>query len=123
MRGRATPLVRTAPPTGWRRADQASADTEWGGTPAVLGNSGAPLYDLACDQRTRLGAAPARPRAAAPRPGQDRPGVRAAAGRRGARSRRAHVGRAPRPPVPACLRAVAHRLPDNAADHACEAAA
>ena len=34
------------------------------------------------------------PRAAAPRPRLDRPGVRAAAGRRGARPRRAHVSRA-----------------------------
>ena len=50
------------------------------------------------------GAAPERPRAAAPRPGPDRPGVRPAAGRRGAGPRRAHVGRAPQPPVPARLR-------------------
>ncbi len=54
-------------------------------------------HDLAGDQQTRRGAAPARPRAAAPRPRPDRPGVRAAAGRRGARPRRAHVGRAPQP--------------------------
>ncbi len=50
--------------------------------------------DLAGDEQTRCGAALARPRAAAPRPRPDRPGVRAAAGRRGARPRRVHVGRA-----------------------------
>jgi len=48
-------------------------------------------HDLAGDQQTRRGAAPARPRAAAPRPRPDRPGVRAAAGRpvRGGRRPRA----------------------------------
>ena len=69
------------------------------------------------------GAAPARPRAAAPRPRPDRPGVRAAAGRRGARPRRAHVGRAPQPPVPARLRRVAVQLPDDAAHRARDGAA
>ena len=64
-------------------------------------------HDLGDDQHSRDGAAPARPRAAAPRPRPDRPGVRAAAGRRGARPRRAHVGRAPEPRVPARLRRVA----------------
>src|SRR5207244_1884478 len=69
------------------------------------------------------GAAPARPRAAAPRPRPDRPGVRAAAGRRGARPRRAHVGRALQPPVPARLRRVAVRLPHDAAHRARDGAA
>ena len=73
--------------------------------------------------RHSRGAAPARPRAAAPRPGPDRPGVRAAAGRRGARPRRAHVGRAPQPPVPARLRRVAVQLPDDAAHRARDGAA
>src|SRR6266699_279868 len=81
------------------------------------------LYDLACDRQTRLGAAPERPREAAPRPRPDRPGVRAAAGRRGARPRRAHVGRAPEPRVPARLRRVAVRLPDDAAHRARDGAA
>ena len=63
-------------------------------------------------------AAPARPRPAAPRPRPDRPGVRPAAGRRGARPRRAHVGRAPQPPVPARLRRVAVQLRDDAAHRA-----
>jgi len=49
-------------------ADRARADAEWGGTPAALSNSGATWHDLAGDQQTRRGAAPARPRAAAPRP-------------------------------------------------------
>ena len=75
------------------------------------------------DQQTRRDAAPARPRAAAPRPRPDRPGVRAAAGRRGARPRRAHVGRAPQPPVPARLRRVAVQLPDDAAHRARDGAA
>ena len=48
---------------------------------------------------TGRGAAPARPRAAAPRPRPDRPRVRGAARRRGARPRREHVRRAPQPPV------------------------
>src|SRR5919109_2299881 len=96
---------------------------EWGGTPAALGNPGATWHDLAGDQQTRCGAAPARPRAAAPRPRPDRPGVRAAAGRRGARPRRAHVGRAPQPPVPARLRRVAVLLPDDAAHPARHGAA
>src|SRR6266567_3688620 len=81
------------------------------------------LYDLACDRQTRLGAAPERPRAAAPRPRPDRPGVRAAAGRRGARPRRAHVGRAPQPRVQGCLRRVAVLLPDDAAHRARDGAA
>jgi len=46
-------------------ADRARADAEWGGTPAALGTSGATWHDLAGDQQTRRGAAPARPRAAA----------------------------------------------------------
>jgi acyl-CoA synthetase (NDP forming) len=69
-----------------------------------LGIDRGATYDRTCDQQTRLGAAPARPRAAAPRPRPDRPGVRAAAGRGGARPRRAHVGRAPQPRVQASLR-------------------
>src|SRR3984893_13139744 len=73
--------------------------------------------------RTYRSAAPQRPRAAAPRPGPDRPGVRAAAGRRGARPRRAHVGRAPQPPVQARLRRVAVRLPDDAPHRARDGAA
>src|SRR4029453_13339606 len=77
-----------------------TADSEWGRTPAALGNSGATWHDLAGDQQTRRGTAPARPRAAAPRARPDRPGVRPAAGRRGAGPRRPHVGRAPQPPVP-----------------------
>jgi AraC-like DNA-binding protein len=47
-------------------------------------------HDLAGDQQTRRSAAPARPRAAAPRSRPDRPGVRAAAGRRGV-ARGAHT--------------------------------
>jgi len=90
-----------------READRGRADAEWGGTPAALGNSGATWHNLAGDQQTRRGAAPARPRAAAPRSRPDRPGVRVAAGRRGARPRRTHVGRAPQPRVPARLRRVA----------------
>src|SRR5437870_4184380 len=84
---------------------------------------GATWHDFAGDQQTRRGAAPARPRAAAPRPRPDRPGVRAAAGRRGARPRRAHVGRALQPPVPARLRRVAVRLPHDAAHRARDGAA
>src|SRR5450631_2696882 len=80
--------------------------------------SGATWHDLADDQQIRRGAAPARPRAAAPRPRPDRSGVRAAAGRRGARPRRAHVGRAPQPRVPARLWRVALRLPDDATHRA-----
>src|SRR5215218_8079203 len=80
-------------------------------------------HDLAGDQQTRRSATPARPRVAAPRPRPDRPGVRAAAGRRGARPRRAHVGRAPQPPVPARLRRVAVRLPHDAAHRARDGAA
>src|SRR5919198_3594112 len=80
-------------------------------------------HDLAGGQQTRHGGAPARPRAAAPRPRPDRPGVRAAAGRRGARPRRAHVGRAPQPRVPARLRRVAVRLSDDAAHRARDGAA
>ena len=94
-----------------------------GGGGGGLGTSGATWHDLAGDQQTRRGAAPARPRAAAPRPRPDRPGVRAAAGRRGARPRRAHVGRAPQPRVPARLRRVAVRLPDDAAHRARDGAA
>src|SRR6266496_1121064 len=75
------------------------------------------------ERQTRRGAAPARPRAAAPRPRPDRPGVRAAAGRGGARPRRAHVGRAPQPRVQARLRRVAVRLPDDAARRARDGAA
>src|SRR6266540_386492 len=80
-------------------------------------------HDLAGGQQTGRSAAPERPRTAAPRPRPDRPGVRAAAGRRGARPRRAHVGRAPQPPVPARLRRVAVRLPDDAAHRARDGAA
>src|SRR5215212_7363344 len=75
------------------------------------------------DQQARRGAAPARPRAAAPRSRPDRPGVRAAAGRRGARPRRIHVGRALQPRVPARLRRVAVRLPHDAAHRARDGAA
>src|SRR6185437_8593150 len=56
------------------------------------------------DQQIRRGPAPARPRAATPRPRPDRPGVRTAAGRRGARPRRKHVSRAPQPRVPGRIR-------------------
>ena len=89
----------------------------------ALGTSGATWHDRAGDQQTRRGAAPARPRAAAPGPRPDRPGVRAAAGRRGARPRRAHVGRAPQPRVPARVRRVAVLLPDDAAHRARDGAA
>ncbi len=75
------------------------------------------------DQQTRRSAASERPRAAAPRPRPDRPGVRAAAGRRGARPGRAHVGRASQPPVQARLRRVAVRLSDDAAHRAGDGAA
>src|SRR5680860_1529076 len=88
-----------------------------------LGTSGATWHDVSGDEQTRRGAAPARPRAAAPRPRPDRPGVRTAAGRRGARSRRAHVGRAPQPPVPSRLRRVAVRLSDDAAHRTGDGAA
>ncbi len=57
----------------------------------------------------------------APRP--DRPGVRAAAGRRGTRPRRTNVGRAPQPRVPARLRRVALRLPHDAAHRVRDGAA
>jgi len=67
------------------------------------------------DQQTGRGAAPARPCAVAPCPRSDRPGVRAAAGRRSARARRSHVCRAPQPRVPARLRRVTVRVPDDAA--------
>jgi hypothetical protein len=92
-------------------------------TPATLGNSGAMWHNLAGDQQIRSGAAPARPRAATPCARPDRPGVRAAAGRRGARPRRAHVGRALQPPVPARLRRVAVQLPHDAAHRARDGAA
>ncbi len=96
-------------------ADRARADAEWGGTPAALGTSGAAWHDLAGDQQTRRGAAPARPRAGARiRDRIDREYAQLAE-RRWARPRRAHVGRAPQPRVPARLRRVAVRLPDNAA--------
>src|SRR3954470_16086669 len=75
-------------------------------------------HGLADDQQTRRNASPVRSRAAAPRPRPDRPGLRAAAGRRGARPRRAHVGRAPQPRVPARLWRVAVRLPHDAAHRA-----
>src|SRR5712692_3456090 len=78
---------------------------------------------LGGDQHTRRGAAPAQPRGAAPRARPDGPGVRAAAGRRGARPRREHVGRAPQPRVPARLRRVAVQLPDDAAHRARDGAA
>src|SRR6202050_4522762 len=80
-------------------------------------------YDRGRDQQTHRGAAAAPPGAAAACPGPDRPGVRAAAGRRGARPRRAHVGRAPQPPVPARLRRIAVQLPDDPADRARDGAA
>src|SRR5918993_237988 len=80
-------------------------------------------HDRVGDRHTLLIGAPTRPRAAATRPRPDRPGVRAAAGRRGARPRRAHVGRAPQPPVPARLRRVAVQLPDDAARRARDGAA
>ena len=80
-------------------------------------------YDLGCDQQTRLGAAPARPRDPAPRPRPDRPGVRPAAGRRSARPRRPHVRRAPEPRVQARLRRIALQLSDDAADRARHGAA
>ena len=57
-----------------------------------------------------------RPAARGPRP--DRPRVRAAAERRGARARGRHVGRAPQPPVPPRLRRAALLLPDDPPDRA-----
>ncbi len=88
-----------------------------------LGTSGVMCHDLAGDQQTRRGSASARPRAAAPCARPDRPGVRAAAGRRGARPRRAHVGRALQPRVPPRLRRVAVRVSDDAAHRARDGAA
>src|SRR5580658_7192950 len=88
-----------------------------------FGIDGGATYDLACDQQTCRDAAPGRPRPAAPRPRPDRPGVRPAAGRRVARPRCAHVGRAPQPPVQARLRRIAVQLPDDAADRARDGAA
>src|ERR1700694_4078261 len=88
---------------------------ELSSAPLTDDTSGATWHDLAGDQQTRRGAAPARPRAATPRPRPDRPGVHAAAGRRGARPRRAHVGRAPQPRVPTRLWRVAVRLSDDTA--------
>src|SRR5688572_21904165 len=81
---------------------------------AQQGRVGATWHDFAGDQQTRRGAAPERPRAAAPRPRPDRPGVRAAARRRGTRPGRAHVGRAPESRVPDRLRRIALRLSDDA---------
>src|SRR4051812_41491863 len=80
-------------------------------------------HGLAGDQQTGRNASPARPRAGAPRPRPDRPRLRAAAGRRGARPRRAHVGRAPQPRVPARLWRVAVRLSHDAAHRARDGAA
>nr|WP_258378249.1 hypothetical protein [Micromonospora endophytica] len=57
-------------------------------------------HDRGNGQQRCLGAAPARPRPAAPGPGPDRSGVRAAAQRRGARPGREHVRRTPQPSVP-----------------------
>ena len=81
------------------------------------------LAKSARDRQPRRGAAPARPRLAAPRPRPDRPRVRAAARRRGARPRRAHVGRAPQPPVQARLRRVAVLVPHDAPHRARDGAA
>ena len=80
----------------------------------------APLtwHHRAGDQSSRCGAAPGRPRRSAPRSRPDRPGVRATTRRRSAGPRRAHVGRAPQPPVPAGLRRVAVLLPDDPAHRA-----
>src|SRR4029077_12658764 len=89
----------------------------------ALDPSRARWQDRARDEQTRRSAAPARPRAAAPHSRSDRPGVRGAAGGRGAPPRRAHVGRPPQPPVPARLRRVAVLLPDDAAHRARDGAA
>ena len=75
-------------------------------------------HDLTGDQHSRRSAAPSRPRPPAPRPRPNGPRVRAAAGRRGARPRCAHVGRAPQPRVPARVRRVAVLLPDDASHRA-----
>jgi hypothetical protein len=61
------------------------------------------------------GGATSRPGPTAPGAGPDGPGVRAAARRRGARPRRAHVGRAPQPRVQEGLRRVAVPVPDDPA--------
>ena len=80
-------------------------------------------HDRARDRQAGRGAAPRGPRAAAPRPRPDRSGVRAAARRRGAGPRRAHVGGPPQPPVPPRLRRVAVQLPHDAAHRAGDGAA
>src|ERR1700694_3522390 len=84
---------------------------ELSSAPLTDDTSGATWHDLAGDQHTRRGAASARPRAAAPRPRPDRPAVRADAGRRGARPRRANAGGQFEPRVRPRLRRVAVRLP------------
>ena len=80
-------------------------------------------HHLVGDQQTHPGAAPARPRASAPRPRPHRPRVHPAAGPPGARPRRVHVVRAPQPPVQARLRRVAVQLSDDAAHRARDGAA
>ena len=75
-------------------------------------------HDQGRDHQRGGGAAAARPQAAAPGQGPDRPRLRAAAGRRGARARRAPVGRAPEPRVQEGVRRVAVLLPDDPADRA-----
>src|SRR4051794_26925240 len=80
-------------------------------------------HNFARDQQIRRGAAAAGSGAAATRSRPDRPGVRGAAGRGGTRPQREHVGRAPQPPVPARVRRVAVRVPDDSADRACDGVA
>jgi hypothetical protein len=87
-----TRLGRTGRADRDRRAGPAARS---GPAREVLGNSGTPWHDRAGDQQIRSSAAPARPRSAAPCPRPDRPGVRAAAERGGARARGEHVGRPP----------------------------
>src|SRR2546428_181458 len=100
-------------------------DTKDEGMPWVtVGPKVQPDVNIVLERATaNPNAPPARPRAAAPRPRPDRPGVRAAAGRRGARPRRAHVGRAPQPRVSPGLRRIAVQLPDDAAYRAGNGAA
>ena len=94
---------RARPPTSSPRAPRSPASTSRPTSAPDRGSGTSPVCGTISrvTSRRRRRAAPARPRVAAPRPRPDRPGVRAAAGRRGARPRRAHVGRAPQPRVPA----------------------
>ena len=73
--------------------------------------------------RARRAAAAARPRPAAAGARPDGPRLRAAARRRGAGPRRAHVGGPPQPRVQAGVRRVAVRLSDDPADRAGDGAA